>query len=120
MGQQITIDLVGHLSDVSPGDILYYATSDYDVIEVTVDHIEFMRYDDGYHATWIACEWKDPENGEDVAESISVGLLFRSKEEALKHLIAREREYIDTLNDRKANAQVRIMDLEEQITQLHV
>lgn len=117
---EVTVNIIGRLSDVKPGDILYYATPDHNVIEVTVDHIEFMRYDDGYHATWISCEWKDPEDGEEDDDAISVCLLFKSKEEALKYLIQQEKEYIDSINDCKAKAQVRIMDLEEQITQLHV
>ena len=118
---EVTINIIGYLSDVKPGDILYYTDDDSNnIIEVTVDHIEFMRYDDGYHATWIGCQWKDPDDGETVEDSISVCLLFRSKEDALKHLIEVEKKYINDLNDWKAKAQVRIMDLEEQITQLHV
>ena len=117
---EITINIIGYLSDVNPGDILYYADSDSNIIEVTVDHIEFVRYDDGYHVTWIGCHWKDPEDGETVEDSISVCLLFRSKEDALKHLIEVEKKCINDLNDRKAKSQVRIMDLEEQIIQLHV
>ena len=117
---EVTVNIIGRLSDVNPGDTLYYATPDNNIIEVTVDHIDFMRYDDGYHASWISCKWKDPENGEDVEDAITVTLLFKSKEDALKHLIEEEKRYINDLNDCKAKAQVRIMDLEEQIAQLPV
>ena len=117
---EMTINVVGKLSDVMLGDKLYYAHHDSLVLEVTVGYIELTKYEDGYHPTWINCKWIDPEDGTEMEDDISVCILFKSREEALKHLIQQEKEYIDSINDCKAKAQVRIMDLEEQITQLHV
>lgn len=114
---EITINLTGHLADVKPGDKLFYAVDD-TVVEVTVVDIEFMLYADGFHPTWINCNWL--ENGSVMTESISVCCLFRDKEEALKYQIKEYQDYIGQLNDKKAQIQVKIMDLEEKITQLHV
>ena len=118
---EVTINLVGHLSDVNPGDVLYYTNYKDRVVEVTVSSIEFTRYSDGYHPSYINCKWKDPDEAcQEIEDDLPVEMLFKSKQEALNDLIKREREYIDDLNANKAQAQVRIMDLEEQITQLHV
>ena len=46
--------------------------------------------------------------------------LSSKKEEALKYLTQRYRDYISGLNNQKAAAQVKLMDLEEQFAQLHV
>ena len=121
MGQQTTINLVGYLSDVKPGDKLYYArpTEENEVLEVTVESVELTLYSDGYHPTWINCKWEEAD-GEQREDGIAVTILFKTKEEALKYLIKQEQNFINDLADQKARAQVRIMDLEEQITQLHV
>lgn len=118
---EVTINLIGYLSDVNPGDILYYTNYKDHVVEVTVSYIEFIRYSDGYHPSYMNCKWNDPDEvGKEIEDDLPVDLLFKSKQEALNDLIKREREYIDDLNTDKAKAQVRIMDFEEQITQLHV
>ena len=114
---EITINLTGHLADVKPGDKLFYAVDD-DVIEVYVVSIELTLCTDGYHPTWINCNWMENQNV--MTKSISVCCLFRDKEEALKYQINEYKNYIGQLNDRKAQIQVKIMDLEEKITQLHV
>ena len=55
-----------------------------------------------------------------MKDNISVCCLFKTKEEALKYLTRQYRDYVSSLNARKAKAQVKLMDLEEQLTQLHV
>ena len=119
--EMLTIKLVGYLSDVKTGDKLYYARSmdENEVLEVTVESVELTLYADGYHPTWINCKWEEAD-GEQQEDGIAVTILFKTKEEALKYLIKQEQNYINDLADQKARAQVRIMDLEEQITQLHV
>lgn len=119
--EMTTIKLVGYLSDVKTGDKLYYAraTDENEILEVTVESVELTLYADGYHPAWINCKWEEAD-GEQQEDAISVCILFKTKEEALKYLIQQEQNYINDLADQKARAQVRIMDLEEQITQLHV
>lgn len=118
---EMLINVEGYLSDVKPGDTLYFAISDDEVIEVTVVNLELTLEEVGYRPYWITCKWYEgAENDKEMKDSISVCCLFRTKEEALKYLTQRYRDYISSLNDRKAEAQVKLMDLEEQITQLHV
>lgn len=118
---EVTENNIGYLSDVKPGDTLFY-TRDYpenEISEVTVKSIELTSYKGASRVEWVNCEWEEAD-GMPMENGISPASLFRTEEEALKHLIKKERKYINHLDDMKAKAQVRIMDLEERITQLHV
>lgn len=118
---EMLINVEGYLSDVKPGDTLYFATSGDEVIEVTVVNLELTLEEAGYRPYWITCKWYEgAENDKERKDSLSVEWLFKTKEEALKYLMQSYRDHINSLNARKAEAQVKLMDLEEQITQLHV
>jgi hypothetical protein len=118
---EMLINVEGYLSDVKPGDTLYFATSDDKVIEVTVVNLELTLDEKGYSPYWITCKWYEgAENDKEMEDSISVCCLFKTKEEALKYLMRRYMDYINSIDDRRAEAKVKLMDLEEQITQLHV
>ena len=118
---EMVINLEGYLSDVKPGDTLYFATPDDEVIEVTVVKLELTLDEKGYSPYWIVCKWcEGAENDKEMEDSISVCRLFKTKEEALKYLMKRYMDYINSLDDRRAEAKVKLMDLEEQLTQLHV
>lgn len=118
---EMLINVEGYLSDVKPGDTLYYATSDDEVIEVTVVNLELTMEEVGYRPYWITCKWYEgAENDKEMKDSISVCCLFKTKEEALKYLMQSCMDYINSLDDRRAEARVKLMDLEERLTQLHV
>jgi len=118
---EMLINVEGYLSDIKPGDTLYFATSDDEVIEVTVVNLELTLEEVGYRPYWITCKWYEgAENDKEMKNTLSVDWLFKTKEEALKYLMQSYRDHISRLNDRKAKAQVKLMDLEEQLTQLHV
>ena len=118
---EMLINVEGYLSDVKPGDTLYFATSDDEVIEVTVVNLELTLEEVGYRPYWITCKWYEgAENDKEMKDTISVCCLFKTKEEAFKYLTRQYRDYVSSLNARKAKAQVKLMDLEEQLTQLHV
>lgn len=118
---EVTANNIGYLSDVKPGDTLFYtkAYPENEISEVTVKSIELTSYNGVSYVEWVNCEWEEAD-GTPMENGISPTFLFRTEEEALKHLIKKEHEYIKHLADMKAKAQVRIVDLEERITQLHV